>query len=183
MILDTALEDLLAFAFPRWAVEPAMEMADAYKWLYQATQGGEHAVSDLDGVRRWLEREWGALGPPLPDEPLVEALRPDGAIMRLHLRPYRAAGGEAAALLDAFVASAAAFRPERSWFATVWRQLGSHLAHGSHPKLAAEEWARLDAATAPQNYPAVHHSLAYRAARQPAYRVLTAAQHQALLNH
>jgi hypothetical protein len=181
MKTQTAREELLAFALPRWAAEPAMEIADAYKWLYQATQGGEHAVGDLEGAQRWLEQEWVALGPPLPDEPLVEPLRPDGAVVRLHLRPYRTAGGEAAALLGAFVASAATFPPERAAFTSVWRQLGEHLAQASLGALTREKWARLDAAMAIKGYPAEHHSSAYRAARQSAYRVLTASQHLALL--
>ena len=93
-----------------WANDPAVEMRDAYKWIFQAAMGGEHAAPSRDAADRWLRQEWQTLGPTAPDEPLLEPLG-DSGIVRLHLRPFRDAGGVPDALLDAFLASAASSVP------------------------------------------------------------------------
>ncbi|MGQ0540786.1 MAG: hypothetical protein ACT4O9_02905 [Blastocatellia bacterium] len=43
---------LLDFAVPHWKADSKMEMQDAYKWLHQATRGGEHAAPDADSARK-----------------------------------------------------------------------------------------------------------------------------------
>jgi hypothetical protein len=169
-------DELLAFALTRWETSDAdvMGIEDAYKWLFHATQGGEHAIATPEGPRRWLEQEWATLTEPAPGETAVEPLRPDGAVVRLHLRPFRAAGGDPDALLSAFVASARAFRGDRTEFAAAWESLRGALAERPlGPHLNADGWAQLDAAARPLGYPAVHHSPRYEEARRPAYRVLT----------
>ncbi|MDX1933143.1 MAG: hypothetical protein SFU56_11100 [Capsulimonadales bacterium] len=168
--------ELLTFGLNAWKSEPAMRIEDAYKWLFHAVRGGEHAVTDPDGPRRWLDREWLTLDGPFPNEPLVVALRPDRAIVRLNLRPYRARGGGRERLLQAFVRSAHGFRGEAATFATVWRELGRTLERGDRGALTAAEWRRCDRETAPDHYPALHHSEHYEKIRKPAYRVLTATE-------
>lgn len=167
--------DLVAFARARWQEDgagPGIE--DAYKWLFHATQGGEHAVTSPDGPRAWLDREWETLGAPRESEPLVEPLRRDGRVVRLHLRPFRARGGDKAALLAAFVASARSFRADRAAFAAAWDALGSSLKQApAPPHLTPAEWRRLDAATRTRGFPALHHGARYEKAARPAYRVLT----------
>ena len=39
-------EALLAFAETRWRAQPETRIEDAYKWLFHATLGGDHAVRD-----------------------------------------------------------------------------------------------------------------------------------------
>jgi hypothetical protein len=174
-LLATALSAraLLAFALNSLAADPETRIEDAYKFLFQAACGGEHAVPDEESARAWLEREWASLGKTLPGEPLEVPLRPDGALVRLNLRPYRDRGGRPDALLAAFLTSARSFEPDRDLFRASWAALGEELA--AHPlgPLNRAEWARLDTAMRAQGYPAVHHSRAYSAARHPAYRVLT----------
>jgi hypothetical protein len=168
---------LLAFARDRWRGDVDLRIEDAYKWLFHATQGGEHAITDPEGPRAWLEREWATLGKPLPGDRLVEPLRPDAAVVRLHLRPFRAQGGKPDELLTAFVVSARAFRADRTGFAAVWRALGDALkAEPLNKALTRADWERLERETASEGYPAIHHSAHYEAVRKPAYRVLTAEQ-------
>ena len=164
---------LLNFSEERWRSDPAMRIEDAYKWLFHATQGGEHAITSADGPRRWLEREWKTLTAAAPDEPLIESLRPDGKLVRLHLRPYRTQGGTPEPLLSAFVASAQKFKPDKSAFRALWNELGAQLRSGSRNALTRAAWERLDYETADQKYPAIEHSENYLKARIPAYRVLT----------
>jgi hypothetical protein len=170
---DPGSEALVTFALESLAREPRAEVRDAYKWLFQATRGGEHAVKDPAGPRAWLDREWESLGPPLPGEPAVVALRPDGAVVRLNLRPYRAAGGTKERLLGAFVKSANAFSESPKAFESAWDELGRRLEASPAGLLTAEAWRALDSEMRAKNWPAVHHSEGYGKEYRPAYRVLT----------
>ena len=95
---------------------PEVRIEDAYKWLFHATRGGEHAIENEIATLKWLEKEWTTLTAPLPDEPLWVPLTPDGRIGRLNLRPYKAQGGDLLALHHAFVACAASFNPRPNVF-------------------------------------------------------------------
>lgn len=180
ILTATLLAGRLAFPFDTWRADPALEIADAYKWIYQATEGGEHAAPSREEVAAWLAREWATLGAPLPGEPLVEPLG-DSGIVRLNLRPFRSRGGDPTALTDAFLASAADVRPDRESFSRAWRALGVELGSGPIGRLTRDAWVALDAKMKPQGYPAVHHSAAYERAHQPAYRVLTADRARTLI--
>jgi hypothetical protein len=162
--------------------EPEWRIADAAKWLFHATRGGEHAVQSEFAARKWLEQEWATLGPPQPHEPLWTPLMPDGRIGRLNLRPYKAAGGSSAALLAAFLASAESFAGSPARFRAAWRAFGRALKTEPAGFLTYPEWQRLDRDLRAQNYPAIHHSPEYEAARHPAYRVLTATAAAPLLD-
>ena len=167
---------LLDFAWRSWGNDPEVRIEDAYKHLFHATRGGEHAIRSPEGPRAWLDREWATLETPRKGEPLWEPLRPDGSIGRLHLRPYRAAGGPPKPLLEAFIASAQGFRSEPEDFVRVWRELGERLRQREAGRLTRKEWERLDERMRPA-YGAIHHSPEYEALRKPAYRVLRRAEY------
>ena len=104
-----AQDELTAYFLAHGAQDPAVAAEDAYKYLYHAARGGEHALADETAAGLWLAREWATLGPPQPREELWEPLTADGRIGRLHLRPYKAQGGNKEALLEAFLAGARDF--------------------------------------------------------------------------
>ena len=162
--------------------DPELRIADAYKWLFHATRGGEHAVANEFAVRKWLENEWAALGPPQPGEPLWTPLTPDGRIGRLNLRPYRTQGGAPEPLLAAFVEGAKSFDASPARFRAAWRALGRELKKQPVGHLTWAAWQRLDREMRAHDYPASHHSPEYERARQPAYRVLTGAEVRRLLD-
>src|SRR5690606_29627391 len=83
----------------------AMEIPDAFKLLQQATMGSEHAVRDSASAAAWMEREWNALDHG-PTEPMIDTLCQTARYARVHLRPYRSAGGVPARVTAAFVATA-----------------------------------------------------------------------------
>ena len=174
---DPAAEFFLAQA----RADPELRIEDAYKWLVHATRGGEHAVENEFAVRKWLDQEWSTLGPPQPDEPLWVPLTPDGRIGRLNLRPYKAQGGSPDALHAAFLAGAQSFSASPARFRAAWKALGRALHNQPVGHLTSAEWQRLDRETRKHNYPALHHSPAYEAARHPAYRVLPADEAQPLI--
>ena len=171
----------LTLPLDAWAVDPAFSMSDAYKWIFQATLGGEHAAPSRDMADQWLRQEWQQLGPTAPDEPLTERLG-DTGIVRLHLRPFRDAGGAPEALLDAFLASAVAFRADHDVFVRAWRAFGDRLRQAPAAHLTRDAWVQLDEELRGKGYPAVHHSDEFTRAHRPAYRVVTAKQAWILAN-
>jgi hypothetical protein len=169
----TALFD---FAIPKWKADNAVRIEDAYKWLFQATRGGEHAAPDAESARAWLMREWGSLGPAGKDEPVWEPLCSGGEIGRFNLRPFRDRGGKADDLLEAFLASSSEFKSEPASFVAAWDELGRRLKKKTAGALTYISWVKLNDTMKPKNYPAVHHSDFYSKSASPAYRVLTFTQ-------
>lgn len=174
-------EELSAYARAALAAEPSAGVEDVYKWLFQAARGGEHAAPSEEAARKWLEAEWASLGPPLPGEPLLVPLRPDGGVVRLNLRPFKAAGGDPEALLQAFLSSARSFAPDPGLFVASWRAFGRGLAEGGGDGWTAGAFRELDRSSERAGWPARHHGRRYAEARQPAYRVLTGEEAERLV--
>lgn len=174
----TALFD---FALPKWKADKDLRIEDAYKWTYQATRGGEHAAPSRESAESWLDREWMEMGDDPKAEPEWVPLCSGGEIGRLNLRPYKARGGDADDLVDAFVASAGEYRSEPEAFTEAWTELGKRLKRRGFGHITYREWLRLDAEMKKAGYPAIHHSRVYQNARHPAYRILTRGQARRLL--
>lgn len=163
---------ILDHAFEQWKSTPEMRIEDAYKWLYHATLGGEHAVTSEDGPRLWLDREWTTLELPMKGEKEIVPLSPDGKVVRINLRPYKARGGDMEMLLWAFVLSAEKFKAEKSNFIKSWNGLRNRLPTNTHTYLTKKEWDRLDKDNSQRGYSAIDHSLVYKSKYKPAYRVV-----------
>lgn len=170
------------FLLAQVRVDPAMRIEDAYKWLHQATRGGEHAIANEEAARQWLAEEWTTLGPPQSNESLWTPLTSDGRVGRLNLRPFRACGGTPEALLAAFLVSAKSFDENPGRFRTEWIALGRALEKNPQGHLTRAEWKRLDVLARKDGYSARHHSAKYEQTRQPAYRVLTAEEARKLMD-
>src|SRR5207237_10655081 len=104
-LLGCTPQALVRFALAQWQTDPQVRIEDAYKWIYQSTRGGEHAMPDEQLARAWLDEEWQTLGDAEPDELLWQPLCAGGEIGRLNLLPFRARGGRKEDLLAAFVRS------------------------------------------------------------------------------
>jgi hypothetical protein len=172
---------LLDFAIPKWRAEEAFAIQDAYKYLFQATMGGEHAAPDREAAFARLEKEWVEMGDAPAGENEWEPLCPDGSIGRVNLRPFKRGGGKQSDLIEAFLASSRELRPDKDRFLAAWDELGRRLEKESIGKLDHKAWQRFDAEMRERGYPAVSHSDEYRRAKRPAYRVLTIAGVQGLL--
>lgn len=81
---------------------PALQTRGLYKLLHQAALGSEHAVSERGSVERWMARELQEMGEGVA-EPLIDLISHNGETVRVHLRPYAAAGHGTGSLLDAFI--------------------------------------------------------------------------------
>ena len=157
------------------AEHPEAAAEDLYKFLHQAIYGPGHAIPDQDAAASWLDSEFEDLGPPRVGEPPCEVLGGSPILVRVNLRPFAAGGGDATALLDAFVATAGEIHGQpgqmREAIEIVVRWL-----HSDGEKELAEGLERLGGKLAPEGYPAIHHSEAYVEAYRPAYRVITSAR-------
>lgn len=164
---------ILSFAIERWAAYPNMQIQDAYKWLYQATLGGEHAAMDAERSRSRLNEEWNLLGDASFDEELWEPLRKDISIGRLHLRPFKQLKGSIDSLNEAFLTSSREHVSEHKSFVSVWCELGNKLSSSPTVGLTHSVWIDFHVEIKEVNFPAISHSESYRTAYRPAYRILT----------
>lgn len=153
---------------------PRMEAPDIYKLLHQAALGSEHAMSSPEAAHKWLASKIVQLSAG-PDDPLIDPLRPDSMVVRVHLRPFLAQGDDTEALLSAFIHSSNT--PVGST-----RRLKRCLRYAVQSSTAGEiptgkqALATYVAQQARRGYPPVHHSEAYVATYAPAYRVLATSQ-------
>jgi len=182
LLLSCLPAALIDFALPKWKADKNVHIEDAYKWTYQATRGGEHAVPDRESARKWMTGEWESLSEKKEAEPVWEPLCPGEDIGRLNLRPFKMRGGKADDLLNAFLASSREYRSDGENFIATWNELGKRLKRSSAGSLTHAAWLSLDAEMKAKNYPAVHHSKPYNDAVQPAYRILTRAEMKKLLS-
>lgn len=160
---------------------PVMCISDVYKLLHQAVFGPGHAVPSKKVAREWLDHEMSHVEQGVPPA-LVESIHPDGAIVRLHLAPYVALGGVAKPLLNAMVRSAEQVSSDPALMAAWWA-LFARLCETSAPftgQFPLQELALFGRFRAAEQWPAVHHSPAYVREYQPAYRVLTAREAEAV---
>lgn len=162
-----AFQTVLKRHFARY---PRMQIDDAYKLIHQACLGSQHLISDIAQADAQLARELAALteGPP---EPTIDPISPDRRIVRVHLRPYMSNGGDPDSLIQAFVRTANEFEGSIDQLRAYWRWFGEDVMSG-RLALAGEPLREFSARMETLDYPAVHHSEAYRAAYRPAYRVI-----------
>ena len=149
---------------------PLMEARDLYKLAYQAALGSEHALTDVAGVRHWLERELAEMGPG-PTEPLLDPISADGGLVRLHLRPFVAEHGDSSTLLDAFIRTAQEFRGSVETLRRYLRYAVKIDLGGGLP-FTVDEMIHFFAHMETLGFPAAHHSEQYEHAYRPAYRVV-----------
>lgn len=174
-------EKISALVRTHLARYPESEIMDVYKLLHQAAFGPGHLIASKKAAREWLEQEI-ALLIPSKREPLIEAIHPEGLIVRLYLRPYLEQGGKVQPLLDAFIHSAEQVRPDPAAMERHWRWFVGACQSG-------EAWAQrfnqpelmlFSRARARESWPAVHHSPTYETTYHPKYRVLTRSEAEAL---
>jgi hypothetical protein len=160
----------LAFDF---AGHPDAEAVDLYKFVHEAMFGPGHAISDPAQAADALKAELATLGPPTTGESWCDTLGGDPFLVRVNLRPFVANGFDSQALLDSFVATAGAVRPDPQQMGVALELVVRWLESVKREDLA-RELERLAREMEKQGYPAAHHSAAYQQAYRPAYRVIEA---------
>jgi hypothetical protein len=152
---------------------PAAEAGDCYKFLHQAVFGPGHMISDRAAAASYLSKEIETLGTAKHAEHLCEALGGDPAMVRIHLRPFLAAGHDETILLDLFVDSANRVSGDPEVMEKTLRAAVLWLESSGNIELSAGlEALRIEQRQ--RGFPALHHSDAFRAAYHPAYRIILA---------
>lgn len=157
------------------ACYPLLGLRDAYKLLYQAVLGPEHLIASAGEFERRLLAEVAALRPG-PHDPLWQPLRPDGALGRVHLRPFVAQGGDPALLSAACLRTALVHWGARADLEAVWERFTGLARQGLWPAFTPQGLDALPGELRRGGYPALHHSARYAHAYAPAYRVVSALQ-------
>jgi hypothetical protein len=149
---------------------PLWEIEDLYKLIHQAAMGSEHAVSNSAAAQAWLDREIKSLAEG-PEEPAIDPISPDGAIVRVNLRPYLAMKGDLRALLEAFVQTANEYPGSEDDLIRYWLLSERLAAEADLPFDVSDMREHIDQMQF-LGYPAVHHSEQYSESYRPAYRVV-----------
>lgn len=144
---------------------PSWQVQDVYKLVHQAALGPAHMVTNAETARAWLMRELAEMGEG-PAEPVIDPISADGDIVRVHLRPYLAGGGDPETVLAAFLETANEYHGELD---TLEAYLGQVARNGAFPIPPMEAFFR---EMKGRGFPAVHHSDVYKDLYRPAYRVI-----------
>ena len=152
---------------------PQLGPEDLYKLLHQAALGSEHAMTDTAGVRAWMANELARMGDG-QDEPMIDTIAPGGAVVRVHLRPWVAAGRSPDSLVAAFMKTATTVVPDTARLSR-YLKAGGWAVERSPTRVTAGRWAAFADSLRRAGYPAIHHSEGYEQAYRPAYRVVAGA--------
>lgn len=147
---------------------PQLGVRDVYKGLYQAAFGARHLLDDPVGARSYLLAELEDVK--AASGPLLEAVSPDGRIVRVNLAAFKAFGLPADRLFAALSESARAM-PARPRELSRWWRLFVELIQAGQLAFDSGE-ADAVAAEIAAGGPAPHHSDGYTAACHPHYRVM-----------
>lgn len=149
---------------------PISQIEDLYKLTHQAALGSEHAVKDVASAYGWLLSELEEMVN-IPSDPLFEEISPDGQIIRVHLKPFIDNGGEPEILLQAFVNTANEYQGSIAIFKQYWMSI-EQLAEYGGLNFQPDELQEFNLKLGSLGYPAVHHSMQYKKAYHPHYRVI-----------
>ncbi len=163
-----SLADLSAVVAAHARLHPALRPQDVYKLLYQRVFGPEHSVPNTRAAWGRLHLEILELPATPTTLPLYETLSP--VLGRVNLQPLQQQGLSVAVLWSVFRDTLTQFQPGTlEDLLMAWQlALATPWAQGYDPSELVQFWQQM--ATA--DFPAVHHSPAYRTANQPHYRVV-----------
>lgn len=162
---------------------PDMQVIDLYKLLHQLTFSIGHRITSEKSEREWLEHEFRIYTPNSKDM-MLENISTDQTLLRLHLRPYMAAGGTLEPLLAAYIRTGQVKQGNAAQMEANWQQLEAWLQ--ANPKLQqrfpAIDVRMVGRVQRENQWAAVQHSPEFFRAYNPAYRVLTTEEARKLLD-
>jgi len=153
-----------------WARYPQMQPQDLYKLAFQGALGNEHLMSDTAMARRYLLEELESVQPST-DEPLFEEINHEGNLVRVNLRPFKAAGLDPESLVTAMVRTGSTFSPSEQRLESYLGEVRRLSLEERIPVTLGELLPYLEQQRV-AGFPPVHHSPEYTQHYHPAYRVV-----------
>jgi len=150
-----------------------MQPRDVYKLLYQGVRGPEHIIASAAAFTDRLVEEWEALDLP-GNDPLWESIRPDGSLLRLNLRPFKAEGGRLDRLITACLETSCRTWGTQADLQQAWESFTEGGRERPLSGLALEDVKSFTSWLEANGFPPVHHSERYRVLYRPAYCLITA---------
>ena len=147
------------------------KIQDAYKLIYQSVYGIGHILGKPEMAQKYLILEFESIDAN-DDEQLIENISLSGELIRLNLRPYKFHSGNISLLFQAMLRSAATTSGSREILLAWWDQFKLAVFENAL-NFGKEDLKIFDHQLKLNNYPAMHHSPAYRESNHPAYRVLS----------
>ena len=152
-------------------LRPNMDVTDAYKLLYQGVLGVSHLYND--DARWWLVSE--AEGLNLENqygESLLEEISVDGFFVRVNLRQYLKRGLDLDRLFTAIKITSKSEGGGINRFIRFWSIFFS-LVRSGQLGFDLEKVEAVYKEVEKEGYPPCHHSMAYKEAYSPSYRVVS----------
>ena len=150
---------------------PEFMIADAYKLAYQGCMGPEHAVSDLDAVKQWLDKEWESIEAS-SSEGLYSDITIHMPIYRINLRAAKFFGIAKSQIHEEFVSLAEEFPERPDLLRDIWKEVSQAIESGGGIVCNPRDIEEFNSTIEKNDYPAVHHSPEYREIHKPAYRLV-----------
>jgi len=143
---------------------------DAYKLIYQGTFGVAHILENPGYALWYLKTEINSINKS-DSEPLMEDISLTNDLVRINLRVFKKCRSSADVLFEVMKRSAEKTNGDSQNFLYQWEKFKQAVSRGQI-KFDLQQLERFDLKMKAENYPAVHHSLGYREANKPAYRVV-----------
>ena len=143
--------------------KPMSDDQDIYKLIHQACYGPAHIISDISASERYLTKEYSETRRDKKGT-LYEPITPGGNIGRLNLGVAKKMRLDVSVIFDVLKTSANEFVEDEN-FMNIW-----FLAREIMNQQSTNE--KLDELAMKPEPPAVHHSMLYKTAYKPAYRVV-----------
>lgn len=181
---DHEKEKLTEFVRDALALRPLSTSRDIYKLLYQSFHGAEHAVTDSNAAREWLEEEWCSLSidKPVSERILIEPIYIEGMtpeLYRINLAPAKSAGIERSKIHAEFLRTATRFPRgypgtadnlhER--FIEAWMEIGNAVERGE-VEMNSDDYRKITSMAESNEWGAMHHSETYHETYVPHYRLI-----------
>ena len=153
------------------SLRPKIKVTDVYKLLYQGVLGVSHLFND--NAKRWLVSE--AEGLNLENQfgdSLLEELSVDGFFVRVNLRQYLKKGLDLDRLFTAIKRTSKSEGGGMNRFISVWSTF-VRLVRLGRLGFDIEEVKAVHKEVEKEGYPPRHHSVEYKEAYSPSYRVVS----------
>ena len=143
-----------------------LQAEDIFKYLFQSSFGCEHLVSSEEAALAYIKREYESL----TEHPSTLTDKLDGAYTRVHLSAL--SGGLTPETLAKLFCLSAKKEPDGKILLEEKIEVARELISDGTLPLDAQDFDKKLASWRAMDYPAVHHSDAFRSEYHPAYRVI-----------